>query len=74
MIYAFVTDTYSTKPELFVAKDSDELLTKLKARFKKFNINEFKATNLQELEDELEALGRGYHGSADLNFSIETAH
>lgn len=72
MIYAYVETAYTVKPELFVAKDSEELLVKLKARFSKFNKREFKAKNLQELENELASLGRGYHGAADLHFSIVT--
>jgi len=71
MLYAFVETNYTTQPELFVASDEAEMLSKLKRRFR---ITESKATNFDELEKELAAMGRGYHGAAELYFKLVTAN
>ena len=68
-LFFFVETAHSTRPELFVADTEEEMLAKLKARFRKYRKDDFKAKNFGELEAELEAMGRGYQGSVDLYFT-----
>jgi hypothetical protein len=65
MIYAFAWDCYSNQPWLFVAKDEQEMLEKLKREFKEIG------NTLKELKENLRKSDFG-QGSRGGNFEIVT--
>ena len=72
-VYALAQKGSMGKPVLIVAKDEEEMLSKLK-RFFQNNITQFKATYFYELELELESMGQGYQGAPDYSFEIVTPY
>lgn len=72
-VYALAHKGSMSKPVLIVAKDEEEMLSKLK-RFFQNSIIQFKATYFYELELELESMGQGYHGAPDYSFEIVTPY
>lgn len=72
-VYALARKGSMGKPSLIVAKDKEEMLSKLK-RFFQNSITQFKATHLYQLELELESMGQGYHGAPDYSFEVVTPY
>jgi hypothetical protein len=68
MLYAFAYKGGSYEPELVIGENEQALVKNLKAFFG--TRKPLKASDLVELEAELESMGRGYHGAADLVFEI----